>query len=188
MKSIYFALAVSGVVLGTLAPTARADQWDKQTELTFNEPVEIPGRVLPAGTYEFKLLESPVSDRHLVRIYNQDMTHLVTVVLAITDNRLQATGKTVVQFAERPAGSPQAIKAWFYPGAQAGLEFVYPHDRAAALAKENREQVYSTSSDLSSWQTKDMKAGDADSTNMKRSPVKSVGPDGTENELNSNSR
>jgi len=37
-----------------LAPSARADEWDKQTIMTFNKPVEILGQVLPPGTYVFR--------------------------------------------------------------------------------------------------------------------------------------
>ena len=31
--------------------TVQADEWNKKTVLTFSQPVEIPGHVLPAGTY-----------------------------------------------------------------------------------------------------------------------------------------
>ena len=37
-------------VLLWLVP-AGADQWDKKTIVTFSSPVELPGVVLPAGTY-----------------------------------------------------------------------------------------------------------------------------------------
>ena len=40
---------------------AKADEWNKITVVTFNQPFEIPGvgaQVLPAGTYVFKLLDS----------------------------------------------------------------------------------------------------------------------------------
>jgi len=50
-----------------LAPGARADQWDRKTIVTFNDSVEIPRQVLPAGTYVFKLADSP-GDRHIVQI------------------------------------------------------------------------------------------------------------------------
>jgi hypothetical protein len=41
-------LALSAVLLcTTLAPGARADQWDKKTIVTFGEDVQIPGQVLP---------------------------------------------------------------------------------------------------------------------------------------------
>jgi hypothetical protein len=35
--------------------TAHADELDQTTILTFSQPVEIPGQVLPAGTYVLKL-------------------------------------------------------------------------------------------------------------------------------------
>ncbi|MFZ0285196.1 MAG: hypothetical protein WAL32_08185, partial [Terriglobales bacterium] len=36
-------------------PAVHADNWDQMTKMTFNEPVAIPGRALPAGTYWFVL-------------------------------------------------------------------------------------------------------------------------------------
>jgi hypothetical protein len=47
-------------------------------------------------------------------------------------------------FAERPAGSPQAIQMWFYPGDRIGEEFVYPKSQAVAIAKANRTPVLAT--------------------------------------------
>ena len=38
-------------------PAARADQSNQATKVTFSQPVQIPGRVLPAGTYWFELPE-----------------------------------------------------------------------------------------------------------------------------------
>jgi len=107
------------------APAARADEWDKQTVLTFNEPVEIPGQVLLAGTYVFKLLDSP-SDRTIVQIFTEDQQHLLATVMAVPDYRVEPKGNTVVTFEERPAGSPEALHSWFYPGDNYGVEFVYP--------------------------------------------------------------
>lgn len=175
MKPIYFALAMSAALVGTFAPAARADEWNKQVTITFNEPVEVPGKVLPPGTYQFKLGEGETDDRRVVEIYNDKLTHLETTVMAIPDQRLKAQGeKHVIQFDERPAGSPQAIRAFFYPGGKYGLQFVYPHERARELAKSNRQAVYSSQSDLS------------DRKNWKKSQIKTMQPDGTENDINTN--
>jgi hypothetical protein len=118
--------------------TASAQQgWNKRTMVTFNVPVEIPGisaQVLPAGTYVFRLMDSP-SDRHIVQILNKDETHLYANILAIPNWRLKPTDKSVMTFAERAAGEPQAIRAWFYPGDNFGQEFVYPKKKAIELAK-----------------------------------------------------
>jgi len=54
------------------------------------------------------------TDRHTVQIFNKDETHLITTILAIPNYRLKATDKTVITFSERPAGEPEALKAWFY--------------------------------------------------------------------------
>src|SRR4029434_7017031 len=94
-----------------------AQTWNKRTSVTFSAPIEIPGvgaQVLPAGTYVFRLLDSQ-SDRHIVQIFNKDESHVYATILAIPNYRLQATDKTVMTFAERAAGEPQAISAWCHP-------------------------------------------------------------------------
>ena len=134
------------------APKAKADAWDHKTVVTFSEAVEVPGvgqHILPAGTYVFKLLDSP-SDRHIVQIFSEDGTHVYTTILAIPNYRLKATDKTVMTFRERPAGEPEAIRAWFYPGHEWGEEFVYAKPRAIQLAKETNEPVLSTPVELAS--------------------------------------
>ena len=69
------------IALGlALAPRMNADTWDQLTTVTFSAPVEIPGQVLLAGTYVFKLLDSP-SDRSIVQIFNKDQTKLFATVL-----------------------------------------------------------------------------------------------------------
>jgi hypothetical protein len=105
-------------------PKGRADERDKKTIVTVNEPIQIPGKVLPAGTYVFKLLGS--NDLTLVAIFNDDESHLITTVQGIPDVRMETPDKTILQLEERPSGQPQALKAWFYPGDNAGVEFVYP--------------------------------------------------------------
>lgn len=102
-----------------------ADDWNQATRLTFNEPVEVPGQVLPAGTYWFILADKD-SDRNIVQIWNVDRKHLVTTISAIPDYRQTAPEKTIINFEERPSGQPEAIQSWFYPGNKLGLEFVYP--------------------------------------------------------------
>ena len=122
------------------SPNAKADDWNRKTVVTFSEPVEIPGvhlqgwGVLPAGTYVFKVLDSQ-SDRHIVQIFSQDELTVYATILAIPNYRLKATDKTTITFSERPAGQPEALRAWFYPGRNWGEEFVYPKGRATELAK-----------------------------------------------------
>jgi hypothetical protein len=134
----------------TFLTSAKADEWNKKTVVTFSGPVEVPGvgaQILPAGTYVFKLLDSR-SDRHIVQIFNQAEDHVYTTILAIPDFRMRATGKTVMTFKERGEGQPEAIRSWFYPGREWGDEFVYPKSRALELAKIVNEPVLATPIEL----------------------------------------
>ena len=110
-----------------VAQPVKADDWNKRTEFQFSSPVEIPGRVLPAGKYVFELADSD-SDRNLVEVFSEDPAgnlSLVTTLMAIPDYLEQTQDKPIVHFEERAAGSPEAIHSWFYPGESTGWEFVY---------------------------------------------------------------
>ncbi|MBV8894684.1 MAG: hypothetical protein JO266_22355, partial [Acidobacteria bacterium] len=96
------------VLVFILAPNAHAEQWDKATIVTFSHPVEVPGRVLPAGTYLFKLANSQ-ADRQIVQIFTQDHGKILATIQAIPDYRVQPTDKPVISFAERPSGQPEAL-------------------------------------------------------------------------------
>jgi hypothetical protein len=100
-------------------------------------------RVLPAGTYVFKIVDSQ-SDRHIVQIFSEDEKTVYATILAIPNYRLKATDKTTITFRERPAGEPEALRAWFYPGRNWGEEFVYPKAAAAVLAKSSNVPVLAT--------------------------------------------
>jgi hypothetical protein len=164
-KTVWIGLMLS--LLGFLSAAVEADEWDKKTVLTFSQPVEIPGRVLPAGTYTFKLADS-MSDRHIVQIFTADGTKIIATLMAISDYRLTPTDKTVITFDEVPGGSPEAIRAWFYPGNTIGQEFVYPKSRAMQLAKAAKAVVPAVAVDV-----EDLNA-------LKTAPIVAITPDATE--------
>jgi hypothetical protein len=134
-------------LVGGMIPRATADESDQKTIFTFSGPVEIPGQTLQAGTYVFKLADSQ-SDRDIVQVFNKGETHLYGTFLAIPDQHLRAAGKPIITFEETPAGSPEAVKAWVYPGDEYGHEFVYPKPRASALAKAHNTPVASMPAEL----------------------------------------
>lgn len=163
------------VLCAVAVPTARADDWNRKTIITFSGPVEVPGvgaQILPAGTYVFKIVDSQ-SDRHIVQIFDKDEKHVFTTILAIPNYRLKPTDKTVITFRERPAGQPEALRAWFYPGRTFGEEFVYAKPRAIELAKELNEPVLSTPIELNA----------APVEALKTAPVEAVAPTGEPVEL-----
>jgi len=133
-------------VSAVFSPRAKASEFNRSTVVTFSGPVEIPGvhlkgwGVLPAGVYVFKILDSQ-SERHIVQIFNRDQTKCYATIIAIPNYRLKATDKTVITFRERPAGQPEALRAWFYPGRNWGEEFVYSKAKAVQLAQETNTPV-----------------------------------------------
>jgi len=118
---------VCGIALtaGIVTFRAQADEWDKKTILTVDQPIQVTNTYLEPGTYVFKLADSS-SDRHIVQIFNRDQNHIIDTVMAIPNYRLQPTGKSQFMFWETPPGTARAMRAWFYPGDNFGQEFRYP--------------------------------------------------------------
>ena len=129
---LFLAMFCITLLCSIYSPTAKADEWDKKTIVTFSGPVDVSGHRLEAGTYVFKLADS-MSDRHIVQIFNADESHIIATILAIPDWRVTPRSKTVIKFSERAgevatmdrdlpeAGIP--VKEWFYPGDNFGQEF-----------------------------------------------------------------
>jgi hypothetical protein len=173
-------LAGLGFLLGGMVPRATADESDQKTIFTFGSPVEIPGQVLSAGTYVFKLADSS-SDRKIVQVFSKDEKHLYGTFLSIPDERLRPAGKPIITFDERAAGSPEAVRAWFYPGDDVGHQFVYPKDKA--VAKANNIPVPSMPAELAVNTTKPAATvNEPHVMALKQAPLKAQKP--TEEEVN----
>jgi len=132
------AAKLAGCVLlaASFSAAAYGDTWDRKTFLTFSGPVEIPGQVLAAGKYTFRLLDSP-SNRHIVQISNERQDHVYATVLAIPIYRQTPPDKTQITFYEARIGEPPPVRAWYYPGDTMGQEFIYPKSRANTLLSSN---------------------------------------------------
>jgi hypothetical protein len=178
MKSLVITAVMAAT--GVLLPLATADDWNQLTKVTFSGPVEVPGRVLPAGTYWFKLMDSE-SNRDIVQILNADQTKSLAIVLAMPDSRMQLTSKTVITFSERPGDQPPAVKAWFYPGDDYGQQFVYPKHRATELAKANHQPVLSMPNNMeSTTQVQAKSVQEPRVVAMRKAPVMAQQPSGEE--------
>ena len=131
-------VAVLGLALGFLImlPVARASETDQATQLTFSQSVQIPGRVLPAGTYWFV-----VSQPDVIQIFNSDQSTLVATLQTISSEHLEAVDKTEITLADRGPMQPQAIVRWFYPGRSIGHEFLYSRQFRKEIAQANLRTV-----------------------------------------------
>jgi len=129
------------LTMSVVAFRAQADQWDKKTVLTIDQPIQISKTYLEPGTYVFKLMDSQ-ADRHIVQIFNKDQSHIIDTIMAIPNYRLQPTGKSRFAFWETPAGNAKALRAWFYPGDNFGQEFAYPkHPRQLEVAMMSKQTL-----------------------------------------------
>jgi hypothetical protein len=180
---LLFSVAVAAM---SLPIAAFAQRTDKKTIVTFSQPIEIPGvgqQYLPAGKYVFKLVDS-LSSRDIVQVLSEDESHVFATILTIANYRLKATDKTVMTFRERASGQPEAIRAWFYPGANWGQEFVYPKSRAVELAKLTNEPVLFIPSELAPEIVKPVKTlEEPPVVALKQAPIKAVTPQGEEVEM-----
>ena len=119
---------------------AHADESDQATTITFSQPIRIPGQVLPAGSYLFKLVNTG-SGQNIVQIFNADRTVLYATLQTIQTDRLEPTGHTVVALAEQGTGQPDVLLKWFYPGRETGNEFLYPTQTEKELAQDKQQVV-----------------------------------------------
>jgi hypothetical protein len=123
-----------------ILPAAHASESDQATKVTFNQSVQISGRVLPAGTYWF-VLPDDINQHSVVHIFNSDRTKLYATVLTIYVERPQPTDNTAFTLAERGSAQPQAIVNWFYTGNTTGHEFLYPKQVQKELGKDQEVTI-----------------------------------------------
>lgn len=137
---------VAGLIIAFslfLGLTAHADEYDESSTLTFNQPIQIPGRVLPAGSYLFTLANT-ASDRYLVEIFNADRSVLYASLQTVPTVREDVADHTVVSLAEQGTGEPNVLLKWFYPGRETGSEFVYPKQEEKELAQDRHQTIVAT--------------------------------------------
>jgi len=147
MKTVA-AIACSAMLLAATSTSAQTVA-DRTTFVTFSAPVSIPGAILPAGTYTFKLADSP-ANRNIVQVFDKDQMKLYATLLAVAADRTQAEGDPVVTFKETAADRPPAVRFWYYAGERSGSEFIYPKSQAIAIASASGESVMSVDSDSTS--------------------------------------
>ena len=125
-----FVLALASL---TVLPNAHASEFDQATKLTFSQSVQIPGEVLPAGTYWFVV---PI--RGVVQIFSEDRSTCYATLLTMAAEHLKPSDETQITFAERGRMQPEAIVTWFYPGRTDGQEFRYPNQDQKEIAQANQ--------------------------------------------------
>jgi hypothetical protein len=142
-------VAIAAVILA-LGISVGAQDFNPQerTFLTFSNSVEMPGMTLPAGTYTFRLADTP--GRNVVQVLSQDEKQIHGQFLFIQAQRPEVTGETVITFRETKEGSTPAVQYWYYPGEKIGKEFIYPKDQALKIASRTGATVMTEDGPVSS--------------------------------------
>jgi hypothetical protein len=121
--SVLMGLALAGTMC---AAPARASLDNQLTKFTFNTPVEIPGKVLPAGTYEFKLIDTQDTLDN-VEILDAHGLHAIAIEQTVPVSPTNANGKAEVILQKTGPSKPEMVKQWFYGAGMDGHEFLYPN-------------------------------------------------------------
>ena len=140
------ALLVTSVIGLVAIPAAKADDYDKMTKITVNEPVRLPTLTLQPGNYSLRLLEA-TGNRHVVQVRDENGKG-IGLVLALPNYRLVPKDKTVIQYWETPPGQARAMRAWFFPGDNYGQEFIYPKSEANQIAGYTGGTLTDSSADI----------------------------------------
>jgi hypothetical protein len=113
-----------------------------------------------------------------VQFFNADESKLYATVIGIPDYRLTPPEKTEISFYEAEPGRAHPIRAWFYPGDNYGVEFVYPKARALEVAKASGQHVMSASNATTT--NPSQQPTSAQVAELKSEPVVAATPQGAE--------
>jgi hypothetical protein len=121
------------------ATTASADDWNRRTILTINEPVVVPGATLAPGTYTF-MLANPETSRDVVYILREDGTPVASVPV-VHRQRTSDKRNLAMWVAINENGAVPVMKGWFYPGTNSGFEFLYPPAQQRMLSSAELAEI-----------------------------------------------
>jgi hypothetical protein len=115
------------VLLGILATSATGaiPNTRRTTYFTFSRSVQLPGVVLPAGTYIFEVA-NPDSQGDVVRVLSRDRSkvHLMKFTRFVY-REMKGDLKATISLGESLAGNPPPVKAWYPQEETRGREFIY---------------------------------------------------------------
>jgi hypothetical protein len=132
MNRRLLAVAFGFVLLGSVfAPRARADEDNKEVHFTVNTPVEIPGRVLGAGSYDLKLAGEGST---VAGLWNVQGTEFYGFFDTIPIDRTQR-GNLRIDLSGSGKNAPKRFADWFYPGDKQGNELLYPAVKSVEVAR-----------------------------------------------------
>src|ERR1043165_8701366 len=97
-RATLIATALVLAIVAALSTRVQAQNTNTQelTYLTFSNTVELPGVTLPAGTYTFRLADTP--SRNVVQVLDRDQKNIMGQWLFAQAERPEVSGDTVIMF------------------------------------------------------------------------------------------
>ena len=123
-RLVFYLATIFAFTLIVWPSAASADDWNRATTAIFNQPVEIPGQVLPAGIYVFKLAD--FAGHNLVQVWNAEGNVLVATLLGWPDYLRESAPENRFVLEQQGPGEPLLLRTWFYRGNSCGQSFLYP--------------------------------------------------------------
>jgi hypothetical protein len=119
---------VAALLLSVSSPLKAESLVDDRATVTFDRPVEVPGKVLPPGTYVFKSLDNG----GLVQVFSADERQLFATLTVVPEDRPDHDQdvNSFVQLNRTRADAPQEVEGFFLAGRLTGFQFVYPSAHA----------------------------------------------------------
>jgi len=122
MKRFPKTAAALGLLSGCLVSSIQADESNKETRMTINQPLQVQDKLLPPGEYIF-MLTTPMSNNSVVSIFNGDRTHLEGIIMGFSTYRTATGSDHLFTISQPSPDRPAKLQQWFYPGNNFGVEF-----------------------------------------------------------------
>lgn len=124
-KVLYTFCGVALLVVLATSSTGAFVNANRTTYFTFSKAVQLPGVVLPAGTYVFEIV-NPNTSSDVVKVQSRDRSKLYLMQITLKVERPRSGNmKTALVLGEGPAGNPPAVKSWFPQDETIGRQFIY---------------------------------------------------------------
>ncbi|MGD0909094.1 MAG: hypothetical protein ABSA96_16050 [Candidatus Acidiferrales bacterium] len=129
MLSLFLAVSMAAIYV-------HADGFDQAIRLTFGQPVLIPQKVLPAGSYWFVLADHGNISENVIQVLDGDRKNVIATVSVGSAQVVKPSGHIMLTLADR-SPKPQALLDLTYPGREDGhfFEIAYSKQERAALAE-----------------------------------------------------
>jgi hypothetical protein len=144
----FAAACALAVAVGAPGVLAQATSPEERAIVEFNTPVEVPGGVLPAGTYLF-VVPDMNGARSVVQVFDEEQSEILGQWHFIEAERPDedVTDETLITFRQDREGGVPAVQFWFAPGERVGREFLYPEDQAREITARTGQPVRSSPDD-----------------------------------------